>query len=159
MVYDFLQAWLIEGDVVATMGYVSERAYACLAQDSDDPSDFDRGMAPFQLMTQLKAARDELGPHSSLDGLTVGSRLARPALRVVRQPHDAQFVIYAVPDDVAAAFDCESQLTPGDARKVPRVYGHYYGATFFVTGTQRSHDRPALGERRRLLEARFLENR
>jgi hypothetical protein len=134
MVYDFLQAWLIEGDVVATMGYVSERAYACLAQDSDDPSDFDRGMAPFQLMTQLKAARDELGQHSSLDGLTVGTRLERPALRVVRQPHDAQFVIYAVPDDVAAAFDCESQLTPGDARKGPRVYGHYYGATFLVSG-------------------------
>ena len=48
MMNDFLQAWLVEGDVVAAMGYISERAYACLAQDADDPSAFDRGMAPFQ---------------------------------------------------------------------------------------------------------------
>ena len=34
-VNDFLQAWLIERDVVASMGYISERAYACLSQDSD----------------------------------------------------------------------------------------------------------------------------
>jgi hypothetical protein len=43
MVPDFLQAWLVEGDVVAAMGYVSERSYACLAQDAPDPSAFDRG--------------------------------------------------------------------------------------------------------------------
>jgi hypothetical protein len=41
MVNDFLTAWLVEGDVVTAMGYVSERAYACLARDSDNPSDFD----------------------------------------------------------------------------------------------------------------------
>ena len=34
MVPDFLQAWLVEGNVVAAMGYVSERSYACLAQDA-----------------------------------------------------------------------------------------------------------------------------
>ena len=43
-----------------------------------------------------------------------------PALRVVRQPHTAQFVIYSVPDDVAAAFDCEGQLTLGDPKPVKR---------------------------------------
>ena len=37
-----------------------------------------------------------------------------------------------------AAFDCESQLTPGDARKAPRAYGHYYGATFVIKG-RRDH--------------------
>ena len=56
MVPDFLQAWLVEGDVVAAMGYVSERSYACLAQDSPDPSAFDRGLAPVQIMVNLKAA-------------------------------------------------------------------------------------------------------
>ena len=66
-VNDFLQAWLIERDVIAAMGYISERAYACLSQDSDNPADFDRGMAPFQLMVNLKSANDALGPHTSLD--------------------------------------------------------------------------------------------
>ena len=40
------------------MGYVSERAYACLAQDAPDPSAFDRGLAPFQILVNLKAAHD-----------------------------------------------------------------------------------------------------
>ena len=89
MVNDFLNAWLVEGDIIAAMGYVSERSYACLAQDSDNPADFDRGMAPFQLMINMKAARESLGTHSSLDGLVVGTRLSAPGLRVVRQPHHA----------------------------------------------------------------------
>src|SRR5262245_8787790 len=33
MVNDFLTAWLVEGNIAAAMGYVSERSYACLAQD------------------------------------------------------------------------------------------------------------------------------
>ena len=76
MVNDFLSAWLVEGDIVAAMGYVSERAYACIAQNADDPSSIDRGMAPFQLMTNLKAAHDTLGQRTSLDGLIVGVRLS-----------------------------------------------------------------------------------
>ncbi len=134
MVNDFLNAWLVEGDSMAAMGYVSDRAYACLAQNSDDPSAFDRGMAPFQLLINLKAAHDALGKRESLVGLTTGVRLAAPALRVVNQPHHAQFVISAVPDDVAATFDCESRLTLGDAKKVARSYGKYFGATFNVSG-------------------------
>jgi hypothetical protein len=134
MVNDFLTAWLIEGDVIAAMGYVSERAYACLAQDSENPSDFDRGMAPLQLMVNLKAAHDSLGQRSSLDGLVVGTRLTRPGLRVMQQPHHAQFVVYAVPDDIATAFDCESRLTPGDPKNIKRAYGNYFGATFYVAG-------------------------
>jgi len=136
MVRDFLSAWLIEGDVVAAMGYISERSYDCLAQDRDNPADFDRGVAPFQLMINLKSAHDSLAPRSSLEGLTVGTRYVAPALRVVRQPHHAQFVIYAVPDDVAASFDCESRLTLGDPKSVRRAYGNYFGASFYIDGGQ-----------------------
>ena len=134
MANDFLSAWLVEGDAMAAMGYVSERAYACIAQNADDSSAVDRGMAPFQLLTNLKAAHDTLGQRTSLDGLIVGVRLATPALKVVQQPHHAQFVLYSVPDDVAAAFDCETRLTPGGAKKPERRYGNYFGSTFFVDG-------------------------
>ena len=136
MVNDFLKAWLIEGDIVTAMGYISERSYACLAQDTDDPSTFDRGLAPFQLMINLKSAHDSLEPHRSLDGLVVGTRLAKPGLRVVSQPHHAQFVLYSVPDDVAASFDCESQLTLADPAKVRSAYGNYFGATFYIAGNR-----------------------
>jgi hypothetical protein len=105
MVPDFLQAWLVEGDVVAAMGYVSERSYACLAQDAPDPSAFDRGLAPVQILVNLKAAHDALGKRDSLEGLMMGVPLPIPGLRVTRQPHQAQFALYDVPDDMAARFD------------------------------------------------------
>jgi hypothetical protein len=137
MVADFLKAWLVEGDVVAAMGYVSERSYACLARDAPDPAAFDRGLAPFQIMVNLKAARDALGRHDSLEGLTTGVRLTVPGLRVVEQPHHAQFVVYDVRDDITARFDCESQLTPGGPTQ-SRGYGRHFGATFRIAGPGKS---------------------
>ncbi len=140
MMEDFLKAWLIEGNVPEALGYVSPRSYACLAQDSDDPFSVDRGTAPFVLSRNLKAAYDAIGPHASLEGLTVGVRLTLPSLRLVDQPHHAQYVIYAVPDDVAATFNCESRLRLDDPKKSRRRYGTYFGATFNVnTPTGRDH--------------------
>ena len=136
MVHDFLTAWLVEGDVMAAMGYVSPRASACVALQSDDPAAADLGMAPYQLLMNLKAAHDAVGPRASLDGLLVGMRLPAPELRVVRQPHHAQYVIVSVPDDVAARFDCESRLSLAETKQVPRAYGTYFGTTFYVAGRQ-----------------------
>ena len=132
MVHDFLTAWLVEADIIAAMGYIAPRAYACLAQEADDPAEYDRGMAPFQLMQRLKAAHEAVGAHTSLVGLTLGVRLALPGLRVVSQPHHPQVVVYDVPDDIGAAFDCQERLTLGDPAKIPRAYGKYRGAVFYL---------------------------
>ena len=134
MVPDFLQAWLIEGDVVAAMGYVSDRSYACLAQDAPDPSAFDRGLAPFQIMVNLKAAREALGKHDSLEGLTTGVPLAIRGLRAESHPRQAQFALYDIPDEIAARFDCASRLTPGAPTKGSRDYGQHFGVSFRVAG-------------------------
>ncbi len=45
-------------------------------------------------------------------------------------------MVSAVPDDVAAAFDCESRMAPGGSKKPARVYGKYFGSTFYVDGHQ-----------------------
>ena len=140
MMNDFMKAWLIEGDTLAAMSYISDRAYACLAQDLDDPTTFDRGMAPFRLMRRLKVTHDALGPQTSLEGLSIGVRLAYSALKVVQQPHHAQFVIYSVPDDIAARFDCESRLMIGAPKPAGRAYGNYYGAAFYVNATNGGKD-------------------
>ncbi len=132
MVNDFLKAWLVDGDVLAAMGYISEQSFACLARDGEDPLSVDRGTAPFVLFTSLRAAHEALGPRTSFDGLTVGVRLPNSALRVVNQPYHAQFVIYDVPDDIAARFDCGSRLTLGDRKTVRRRYGNYFGAIFYI---------------------------
>jgi len=136
MVPDFLQAWLVEGNVVAAMGYVSERSYACLAQDMPDPSAFDRGLAPVQIMVNLKAAHDALGKHDSLEGVALGVPLPIPGLRAVSQPHQAQFALYDIPDDLADRFDCASRLTPGAPTKRPRAYGQHFGSTFRIAGAR-----------------------
>ena len=137
MVPDFLQAWLVEGDVVAAMGYVSPRSYACLARDTPDPASFDRGLAPFQIMVNLKAAHDALGTHNSLEGLTVGLPLTIPGLRAVPHARQAQFVLYDVPDTIASRFDCETQLIPG-AAKGSRAYGQHVAATFRIAGSAKN---------------------
>ena len=125
MMADFLKAWLMEGNAAEAMGYVSPHAFACLAEDKDDPFTVDRGIAPFVLSRSLKAAHDAIGQHASLEGLTIGVRLPLPGVRVVDQPHHAQYVIYSVPDDIAAAFNCESRLRLGDAKQSRRQYGTY----------------------------------
>ena len=132
MVPDFLRAWLVEGNIVAAMGYVSERSYACLAQDMPDPAVFDRGLAPIQILVNLKAAYDSLGRHNALEGLTVGVSSTIRGLRAVSHPQQAQFTIYEVPDDTAARFDCQSRLTPGVPANSIRAYGRHYGATFRI---------------------------
>ena len=132
MMEDFLKAWLVDGDIPAAMGYISARSLACVAEDSEDPLSFDRGTAPFVLFKNLKAAHEALGPRTSVDGLTVGVRLNTPGLRLVKQPRHAQYVIYGVPDDIAAKFDCESRLSLRDARRASRVYGNYFGSTFYI---------------------------
>jgi len=136
MVPDFLQAWLVEGNIVAAMGYVSERSYACLAQDTPDPSAFDRGLAPVQILVNLKAAHDTLGKHDSLEGLVIGVPLPIPGPRAVNQPHQAQFALYDIPEDLAARFDCASRLTPGAPTTRPRGYGQHFGATFRIAGAR-----------------------
>ncbi len=134
LVNDFLAAWLVEGDLIASMGYVSDRAYACMARETDDPSTFDYGVAPFQLMINLKAAYDSLAPRASLDGLVAGTSLETPALRLVRQPHQTRFAVYSVPNDVATSFDCERQLARADPTRVTRLSGTYFLTTFHIDG-------------------------
>ena len=136
MVRDFMNAWLIEGDIVAAMGYIAPRAYACVDSNADDPSTADLGMAPYQLMNALKATHEAIEKHDSLEGVAVGVRLSIPAVKVVQQPYHAQFVLYAVPDDVAAGYDCANRLRLGGTSRATRTYGNYYGSTFYINGRQ-----------------------
>jgi hypothetical protein len=129
MVPDFLQAWLVEGNIVAAMGYVSERAYACLAEDEPDPSAFDRGLAPFQILVNLKAAHDALDKHDSLEGLITGVHLPIKGLREERHPHQAQFVLYNLPAPIAARFDCASRLTPGSPTSSSSGHGQHVASS------------------------------
>jgi hypothetical protein len=138
MARDFLQAWLVEGNVVAAMGYVSERAYACLAQDAADPSAVDRGLAPFQILVNLKAAYDSLGPHASLDELTTATSETLPGFKLQRHADRARFALYEVRQDLAARFDCASRLIAATASAKPGVSGEHVATMFRIASPRRN---------------------
>ena len=120
MMKDFLDAWLVEGDIQAALGYVSRRALSCMTEEAA----VDQGMAPLMLARRLKAAHDAVGRHQSIDELVVGIRLNRPGLKPVNQPHSGQFVVYSVSEDQARAFECDS----AEGHKASRNFG----ATFYI---------------------------
>ena len=138
MMYDFLKAWLVDGDVMGAMSYVSERSYACLAEDAEDPATYDRGMAPFTILTMLKNAKDSVVKSPSLERMASAAPITTPGLKEVKQSHYRLFVLYSVPDDIALKFDCENQLEVGNPKTAKRDYGDYYGATLRIAGPQKS---------------------
>ena len=142
-VHGFLSSWLVEGKPNLAAAYLSDRAYACTALDKEAGDSFDYGMAPFQMMMGMKAVNDALGKVERLEDVAVGVRLTNPKLTVVRQEHHAQFVLYGVPDDVAASFECANRtkigepMQPRDKRSYRELEDFdYFGSTFYLKGPQ-----------------------
>jgi hypothetical protein len=130
-VFDFLNTWFVEKNPARAIGYVTERCYDCV--ELEQGREIDRGMARYMILRGMMEAVDSLGDVSSLADVAIGVRLTNPALRVVEQPHHAQFVLFDVPDDVAARFECANRLRPEEApKKAIRRYGNYYGAVMTV---------------------------
>jgi hypothetical protein len=135
MMYDFLSAWLVEGDIAAAMRYVSPQAYPCVAIGAgEDPSEYDRGMAPFRIMMGMRNVKERVGNRASLEGLTVGVRVYRPGVKVVQQPHHAQFVLYALPDRMARDISCTdpSSLALKPVKAPSGEFGNYYAGAFYI---------------------------
>jgi hypothetical protein len=58
---------------------------------------------------------------------------AHPALKLVTHTQEQAYTLVSVPDEIAKAFECRSQVqNVKAAQKVgsPGVYGNYYGAIF-----------------------------
>ncbi len=144
-VYDFLNSWLVEQQPNLAAAYFSDRVFACLELKQGEA--VDRGMAPFILLKGMRAVNKELGKRSSLKGTIVGVRLKDPELKVVEQPHNGQFVLFDVPNNVAATFECANRLHPEEAlrkRTPPKRYGKYFGAVFKIEAPRGSSEVIAL---------------
>lgn len=112
--HDFLTAWLVEKNSVEAMAYFSRRAYNCMAlKYGTEGEPFDYGMAPLRMLQGLKRATEQLGPVSDLNELLTGIRIAKPDFEVIQQPHHSEFVLYGVPDHLAAKFECANRLRLG----------------------------------------------
>ena len=119
---------------------------------------FDRGLAPFQILVNLKAAHDALGTHASLEGLTTGVPFTIPGLRAVPHPHQAQFA------HLRRARRCRGQVRlrePADAWRAgedtAEATGDHFGATLPHRRAEEGRlDRVAVGQGGRVLEDRVL---
>ena len=99
----------------------------------------------------LKAVNDELGKVDRLEDVVTGVRLTNPALTLVRQKHHAEFVLYGVQEDLAAAFDCANLNKigkPPEMKRAPRGASFedfdYFTTTFFLERPKRRGETIAL---------------
>jgi len=128
---DFLKAWLVEQNPGVAVGYVSQRAFACMELERGIP--VDRGMGRFQLYRAMQSVNRLVGRAESLDQVIRGASLSDPRLRAIAQPYQAEFSMYDVREDLAAQLDCEYRLHPeqADLKKAASTdFGDYIGAVF-----------------------------
>ena len=143
-VHDFLQAWFVEQNSLVAASYVSRRADECVALEGGDVEAFDYGLARYMLIQSMEQDSAELGRVERLEDILTGVRLDRPGIRVVGQPHHAQFVLYGVTNDAASRFDCANRMKVGPRREPRRVrrdapledFG-YFASAFYVELPQR----------------------
>ena len=74
-----------------------------------------------------------IGKVSSLSDVTRGVAIAGERIKVIEQPHQSQFVLYDVREDLAEEFNCANKL---DSTRISpeamksRDFGKYVGALF-----------------------------
>jgi len=100
-------------------------------------------------MKGMADAKQVIGPKSSLEEATVGVRLVDPSLRLIQNPHHAQFVLYEVAEDVASSFECinRTQAVSQTSASRPRRFGKYYGSIFYIEGPARGDTLALLWEK------------
>ena len=146
--HDFLTAWLVEGESIQAAAYLSDRAYACMALELEDPESFDYGTAPLEMMARLNAVKEALGDIESVGDAVTGVRMFIPDFEVLHQEYHPQFVVYGVPPHVATQYECASTIRVG-ARPEHRpttVRGFkYFATTFLLNGRTDSAGSATLG--------------
>ena len=146
-VYDFLNSWLVEGRPNVAVSYMSERSYECLQLGQEEP--IDHGMAPFIFLKGMADAKRAIGPKASLEEATVGVRLVDPSLRLIENPHHAQFVLYEIAEDVASSFECinRTAVVSEASESGSRRFGKYYGSILYIEGPGRGDTLALLWEK------------
>ena len=138
---DFLTAWLVEGQPEVAVGHLSRQAYECLALQPGEADPFDYGMAPYRYWAGLQQVNDVIGIVDSLDGVTVGVRWTYPGLTLVEHDAHDRYVIFGVPDELAAQWTCENLARPAPVLPDPNIEPgtvfddfHYFLSTFYIDG-------------------------
>jgi hypothetical protein len=131
--YDFLNSWLVEQEPNLAVAYISPRAYSCIDQvASDEKKKINPGLIPYYILTGMQSANRVIGRPARLADAVESVQTNDPALKIINQPHNAEFALFEVPEDIAFDFKCANRNDLGSAaetKKPGSKYGKYFGAS------------------------------
>jgi len=131
-IHDFLNSWLVEQKPHQSLSYFSEQGLDCIEVEYGKKTD--RGMVRYLMLKGLQEINKKIGKVENLSDAVQGIRLQNePRSNVIDQPHQKEFVLYNVREDLAAQFNCTDKLDPGAASTRAarsKDFGKYYGALF-----------------------------
>ena len=135
-VQDFLQAWLVERKPELSASYLSVRSFACLEEYGPQAgNEINAGVAPYVAARDFAATSRAVGTATSLQAAVQPASLDERDIKPMKQPYQAMFSLYQVPNGVAADFECDpakafedfdSSRVSGTAAK----YGRYFASVF-----------------------------
>lgn len=131
-VRDFLSSWIVEQKPEDAMAYLDQEAYYCMELEQGKP--VDRGMAPFAMLKGLQSLNKTFGKVTDLSQASTGVRLTGERVKIISQPHESQFVLYDVREDLAEQSKCINKAT-GYEQSSPKAlqsdsFGKYVAAVF-----------------------------
>jgi hypothetical protein len=123
-VYDHFASWFVDASPETALGYISVRAYACLAEFQTGES-LESGLAAFRVLRHMRGGLEAYGQVTNLSDVIQGIGLYPKDSRPVAHDHGQLFSLRQVPDSTARSMDCREQLRTTLADPLP-----YGGAEF-----------------------------
>jgi hypothetical protein len=141
--HDFLHQWLVDDNYDGAAKYVSSQSNACvnlyLADGQRKPATAEEYSQ--SIRTTLTTVGKDVGRVQHLRDALEPVKPEHEDLKVVEHAGEHAYTLAAVPDSLAASFECEKRSTKnpyaGDDRP-QKVYGNYY-ATLFTFRTPGDH--------------------
>ena len=147
-VHDFLTSWVVEQKPNLSVSYFSRRSFACVEELAGQKGQhLEPGMMKPQLMMRLAAFNKKVGKLDKVEDALENVKPWNPRLKPVKNRYESQFLLFAVPNDIAAAADCAERnaVEPAPAKKeTSKKYGGYFGSAFRLKAGDRKGSTVAL---------------
>jgi len=136
---NFMKEWLVRKNIDSAMEYIAADCLACvnLYRGDDDPAPSTPAESRELLVKGMARLAGTIGSTGRLSGAIVAPDVRHPAVKLVKHPEDAAFVVAAIPDSMGVAADCRRRGPDGDpdfSDAAATGYGTYYATGFAVSG-------------------------
>ena len=99
---------------------------------SDEKRKINEAVSRFYILEGMKRVNRAIGRPASLANAAEGVNPNNPALKIMNQPHSAEFDLFETPEDIAFDFECANRNRlrgEAETKKPERKYGKYYVAS------------------------------